>query len=526
MGAEEDPLAALSPDRSDFRLHEIAVTPSPRTPELSQRRWRVLVIASLGVFMVTLDSSILAVALPVMGTQLHLTFSEALWVQAAYILIITILVIPIGRMAERRGLLRSYALGVLLFGLFSVVAALSPGGLFLILARVFQGIGGALVLTTSAAIITAAFPPQERGRALGLNMMAATIGLTLGPPLGGLIVTHLGWRWIFLINAPVAVATLAGGWDLLGAERRDRANALTSPEYRARSSRIDFTGATLLGMLLAALFVPLIFSPLWGWVSGRTLGPLVAAAILLVLFVIVEGRVDDPILDLGLFRHNRVFAAATTASLLYHGASYGVTIFTAVFLEVVQGRSAQLAGLILLTQPAVMTCVTPFAGWLSDRFGSHGLSAVGMVVTAAGTGQLALATSTAPIWRIFAALATLGLGLSLFSSPNFSAIMGSVDRSHLGVASGVFATTRFCGQGISIAILGAIAASKLGPTGGRVILLGKSAGVNNAQAFAAGYREAMLVGAGLAIVGALISLVRERKPESQKLREPQVLPPL
>ncbi len=394
------------------------------------------------------------------------------------------------------------------------------------MARVFQGIGGALVLTTSAAIITAAFPPQERGRALGLNMMAATIGLTLGPPLGALIVTQLGWRWIFFINAPDAIATLAGGWDLLGAERRERATALASLEHRPGSSRIDFKGAALLGMLLAALFVPLIFSPLWGWTSGRTLGPLAAAAILVVLFLITESRVDDPILDLGLFRRNRVFAASTIASLLYHGTSYGVTVFTAVFLEVVQGHSAQLSGLILLTQPAVMTLVTPFAGRLSDRFGPHGLSAAGMVVMAAGTGQLALVTPVTSIGPIFAALATLGLGLSLFSSPNFSAIMGSVDRSQLGVASGVFATTRFCGQGVSIAILGAIAASKLGPTGGRVILLGKSAGVNNAQAFAAGYREAMLVGAGLALAGALISLVRERRPESRELRESQVIPPL
>ncbi len=123
MEANDDPLAALSPDCSDFRLNEIAAAPRERTHELSLRRWRILVIASLGVFMVTLDSSILAVALPVIGTQLHLTFSEALWVQAAYILIITILVIPVGRLAERRGLLRAYALGVLLFGLFSVVAA-------------------------------------------------------------------------------------------------------------------------------------------------------------------------------------------------------------------------------------------------------------------------------------------------------------------------------------------------------------------------------------------------------------------
>ena len=260
---------------------------------------------------------------------------------------------------------------------------------------------------------------------------------------------------------------------------------------------------------------------------SRTIAPLAGAVVLAVVFVLVENRTRDPILDLGLFRQSRVFAAANAASLLYNAAAYGVTIFTAVFLEVVQGRSAQVAGLVLLVQPGVMTLVTPIAGRLSDRLGSRGLSTLGMVVTAAGTGQLALISASAPTWQVVAALATLGLGLAIFSTPNFSAIMGSVDRSELGVASGLFATARFCGMGVSIAILGAIAASRLGREGGRVILLGASAGVSNAEAFAIGYREAMLVGTGFAVVGALVSLVRERETaEVQPLPEAGATEPL
>lgn len=506
-------------------MHDVPAAKGRTASELEQRRWRVLVIASVGVFMATLDSSIVAVALPVIGPHLRLTYSEALWVQAAYILIITVLLIPVGRLAERNGLMRVYTLGVLLFGLFSVVAALSPNGLFLVIARVFQGVGGALLFTTSAAIVTAAFPPAERGRALGFNVMAATIGLMLGPPLGGLIVTHLGWRWIFLLNAPVAAVTLLAGWDLLGAERRDRAAEHKLTGVSRGSNRIDTMGAALLGALLAALFVPLIFSPLWGWANGWTIGLLCAAAVLAGVFIFVEDRVEDPVLDLGLFRRNRVFAGANAASVLYHASTYGVTIFTAVFLEVVQGHSAQRAGLILLTQPAVMTLFTPLAGRLSDRLGSHGLAAGGMVLMAAGTGQLAFVSSSASLGRVLVALATLGLGLALFSAPNLSAVMGSVERSQLGVASGVFATMRFCGQGVSIAMLGAIAASKLGPAGGRVILLGASAGVGSGQAFAAGYRLAMFVGSGLAIVGALTSLVREKGQERREQWEPQIIPP-
>jgi len=513
-------------DRSKGRLQDASSIDEQHASELQRRRWRVLVIASVGVFMATLDSSIVAVALPAIGPHLRLSYSDALWVQAAYILVVTVLVIPIGRLADRHGPMRLYVLGVLLFGIFSVVAALSPNGLFLVIARGFQGIGASMPITTSAAIVTMAFPPAERGRALGLNVMVATVGLTLGPPLGGLIVTHLGWRWIFLLNAPIAAATLVAGWDLLGAERRDRAAEQLRDGVSEIRRRIDSLGAALLGLVLATLFVPLIFSPLWGWANGKTIGLLATAVVLTAVFFRVESHMVDPFLDLDLFRRNRAFAAASATGFLFSGATYGVTIFTAVFLEVVQRHSAERAGLILLIQPAVTTAVAPFAGRLSDRFGSPRLAAIGMLIVAIGTGQLALVTSSSTIWRVLAALAVLGLGTAFFIAPNLSEVMGSVHRSELGVASGVRFTMGYCGQGMSIALLGAIAASRLGPAGGRVILLGESAGVASAQAFASGYREAMLVGAGLAVVAIVVSLAGRPRRQTQELRDPQIIPPL
>jgi len=266
--------------------------------------------------------------------------------------------------------------------------------------------------------------------------------------------------------------------------------------------------------MLTALFVPLIFSPLWGWDNWAVIAPLASVIVFAALFVYAENRTAEPILDLGLFKRSRVLTSMTLASILYMAAAYGVPIFTAVFLVVVQGRSAQLAGFVLLLQPAVLSLLTPLAGRLSDRYGSRGLTALGMLVTAGGMVQLAAFTVSTSIWQVLAATGTLGLGIALFSTPNFSAIMGSVERSELGVASGMFATSRFCGMGISIAVLGAIAASKLGPEGGRVILLGARAGVENAQAFAAGYREAMLAGAGFTVAGAFVSLIRERRKAS------------
>lgn len=486
------------------------VPPAGRRSELTERKRRLLVVSSIGVFMATLDSSILAVALPQVSADLGLSFSAALWVQVSYLLVVTVLLIPVARWGEKRGMFFVYWVGNLVFAVFSVATGFAFDGPSLIVARIFQAVGGAFIVATSAAIVAAAFPPQERGRALGLNMMGSTLGLTFGPPLGGLIVAHLGWQWIFFIKVPVALVTLVAGWDLLGAERRDlaaRAQAAARPASARRS--IDLRGAGLLALLLAALFVPLIFSPLWGWMHPAVIAPLVAVIAIAAAFVYIENRTPDPLLDLRLFKRSRVFTASSVASLLFMAASYGVTIFTAVFLEVVQGRSTQVTGLILLAQPAVASLGAPFAGRLSDRVGPHGLSAAGLVVMAAGTLQLGLLRVDSSAGALVAALATLGLGIAIFSTPNFSAIMGSVDRSQLGIASGIFTTSRFCGMGVSVAVLGAIAASKLGPEGGRVILLGAQAGVENAQAFAAGYREAMWFSTGFALVGVLVSLIRE-----------------
>jgi MFS family permease len=201
----------------------VVMSPGTGVSELTERRRLLLVVSSIGVFMATLDSSILAVALPQVSADLHLSFSIALWVQVSYLLVVTVLLIPVARWGERRGMFFVYWVGNLLFAIFSVAAGFAFNGAFLIGARLCQAVGGAFIVATSAAIVAAAFPPHERGRALGLNMMGSTLGQTFGPPVGGLIVAHMGWQWIFFIKVPVAVITLIAGWGLLGAERRDRA---------------------------------------------------------------------------------------------------------------------------------------------------------------------------------------------------------------------------------------------------------------------------------------------------------------
>ncbi len=480
--------------------------PPSKEPELERRRWYVLIVMSIGTFMVPFDTTIVAVAIPTMGASLHLNYSYALWTQAAYLLVTSMLLIPTGRMADSKYPLRCNLLGTVIFGLGSVVAGLAPTGFVMIVGRLIQGAGGAFVFSTATGIISAVFPSVERGRAIGLNLTASYLGLMAGPVVGGLIVSHLNWRWIFFINLPITVAMLGAGWPLVVAEHRSweearaRVNRGSLPAVR-RS--VDWLGAVLLGGVLGALFFPLTFSPFWGWIILNTVGLLTAAVIFLVSFVIWEQNAAEPMLDLGLIRKNRVFVTACMAAFFASTAVMAVVTLVAVFAEVVQGYSPQTTGLMLLVQPVIMAVVAPFAGRLSDRIGSRLLACLGPLVIAAGMAQLAFASASAG--RMIIGLATCGLGLALFSPPNMSAIMGSVDRFQLNLASGFQATMRYSGQGFSIAVLGSIAARKLGSTGAGVIFLGDSATPASAAAFGEGFREAMLVGAGIAIVAAAAS---------------------
>jgi EmrB/QacA subfamily drug resistance transporter len=474
------------------------------TPEDAyRRRWQLLALTSVGSFIVPFDGSVVSVALPSIGADLQLSFSASIWVQAAYLLTTAVLLIPVGRLADQHGRVRFYLLGIAVFTLSSLFCAVSMNGAWLIGGRIVQGMGASLLFATAAAIVTAVFPPSERGRALGVNVMAVYIGLSLGPPLGGLLVDTLGWRSIFVINLPIGIIVFL--WGLMMLPRSERLR---------EAPRVDWAGTTLLGAFLVSLLVPLSFAPEWGWGDQLTTGLLVLAAATLVGFIVVERRVKDPVLDLDLLLHNRLFAAANLAALLNYMALYAITVLTAIYLVIVQGRSASATGLLILSQPLIMAVLSPFSGRLSDRIGSRVLTTGGMVTIAAGMVLLAMMPEQAPVWQVAARLGLVGLGMAAFSAPNASAIMGSVRRDQLSVASAFMGTMRTSGQALSVALLGGIAASQLGRLGGRLLFThgrdGGAAGLA-AQAvsgYAQGYRYAMLTGAALALVGAAVSLTR------------------
>jgi MFS family permease len=498
--------------------------------DLRRRRWELLALTSVGAFMSPLDGAITSVALPVISPDLGLSFSASMWVQAVYLLVTAVLLIPLGRLADRRGRVRFYLLGIAVYCTGSLLCALSMSGAWLISSRALQGVGSALLGATAAAIVTAVFPPQERGRALGINVMAVYLGLSVGPPLGGFLTDAFGWQSIFLINVPIGAFVFAWGWRLLPRDEGARVGAPAGPagpgaaapaapaapssRPQAPAQRPDVAGTALLGAFLIALLVPLTFAPQWGWIGARSVVLLLLAVATLVAFVLVERRAADPVLDLDLLLHNRLFAAANSAALLNYMALYAISILTAVFLEVVQDRSASLTGWIMLSQPIMQAALAPLAGRLSDRVGSRVLATVGMLLTATGMALLGSMPADAGLPRVIASLAVVGVGLASFSAPNTSAVMGSVRRDQLSLAGAFLATMRVTGMALSVAILGGIAASQLGRLGGRLIFShgkGDGLGALGAQAvadFALGYRYAMYTGAALAVLGALVSLTR------------------
>ena len=469
--------------------------------QLHERRWELLAVTSVGAFVTPLQAAIVAVALPAMGPALHLSFAAAIWVQAVFLLAMAVLLIPLGRLADQYGRVHFYLAGIVVFSVGSLLCGLSTSALWLILSRIVQGAGAALLSVTSAAIVTAVFPPQERGRALGYNVMAVYIGLSIGPPLGGFLVDAVGWRWIFFVNIPIGIVVLVWGWLLLPRGER---------EQRA-APRPDYAGAALLGAFLICLLVPLTFAPEWGWASARSLSLLALSALSFLAFVAVQLRVSDPVLDLGLVLHNRLFAAANLAALLNYMALSAISLLTAIFLEVVQGRSAATTGWLMLSAPVMQVLLSPSAGRLSDKVGSRVLTTTGMLLTAAGMVMLAAMPATAGVPLIVASLAVTGMGLAAFSAPNVSAIMGSVQRRQLGIASAFLATMRVTGQALSVAVLGGIAAGQLGAVGGRLLLtrhVGGALAQDAVRSFIYGFRLAMITGAALAAVGAAVSLTR------------------
>lgn len=438
-----------------------------------------------GAYVSALSGSIVNTILPLLTQAFNTDVATIQWVVTVYLLFQSGFLLSFSRLGDLRGHKSIYTKGLAIFVGSSVLCGLAPSPIFLVGSRALQAIGGSMIFATSPAILTRAFPAQQRGRALGFQATMIYLGLASGPPLGGWLADVLSWRAIFYVNLPVGLIALALSlrfipWD--------------APSGHDR--RFDRAGAATYVLGLIALLLALNQGHAWGWTSPAVLGCLAIGLVLLGLFGAIERRVPSPMLDLDLFRRRAFSAPVLSAVLNYMSVS---TTFFLVPFYLIQGRgmSPAQAGVILAAQPIVMALTASFSGALSDRVGSRLPATLGMAVLSAGLFLLARAGEATPLAYVAGALAIIGLGIGLFTSPNSSAMMGAVPSERRGVASGILATARTLGNVLGIGVAGAIFSTVLAAAGG-----GGAAAV--VEAVSAG----LAVAAAVALLGAITSASR------------------
>jgi len=415
----------------------------------------VLLVVGFGTLLSTLAGSSVNLALPVIGKELGIAVELLRWVVLAFMVVVAVLLLGAGRASDLWGHRAIYQAGFVVFGAASLVSGLARSFWTLVLGRALQGAGAALNMSASPALLTSSFPAAQRGRALGLLATATYVGLTIGPPLGGLVIDRVGWRWIFLFNVP-ATATMV----LLG--------QLCLPRGQRRQVRFDLPGMLTLLLGMPLLLVALTQGQEWGWDAWPTLASGAAGLLLLGVFVRVELTRTSPLLDLRLFRAP-VFTGATLAALGNYIALFVPIILLPFYLLEALQVSPALAGALLSCMPLVMALIATPSGWLSDRVGTRGLSVVGLAVLTVGLTGLSLfgvrpagagSLLTLGLW-----LGVMGLGTGIFITPNSSALMGAAPQESQGIAGGVMALARTVGMTVGVSVGTAVFRSAGGRTG-------------------------------------------------------------
>lgn len=449
----------------------------PRSP------WLVFSAVSVGTFMSTLDGSIVNVALPTLAVELGAPIDRLEWIVAGYLLTLSVTLLVAGKLGDLFGHRGVYAVGLLLFTAGSGLCGAAPSLWALVAARVLQALGASLTMAVGPAVLTAVFPAAQRGRALGALASAVSIGLTVGPPLGGLIIQALSWRWIFFVNLPIGLAGTAWALRVLPASRR------------SRGGRFDSVGALLLAAVLGIGIVALDTLPDR---SVQTLPLLLLGAGAAVLLALHLRRAAEPILDAAVVMTPGV-GSGLLAGLLSYVAMFSQTLLTPFLLARVFGLPPGGVGAILISVPVAMAVAAPFAGWLADRFGGRALPTFGAGLLAVALYGLSVAGPGTWLPFVAGCLALAGAGMGFFQAPNNSAVMGAIPRPKLGSGGGLLATSRNVGMAIGVAIAGSLFALRSG------------AGLE-AATFMPGYALALRAGAAVAIAAGLLSLFTRVAP--------------
>ncbi len=417
------------------------MTVSPDSKTANPSPTVILFVVASVQFLTPFMMSAMGVALPAIGREFKAGAVHLGLIEMVYILAVTLLLLPAGRYADIHGRKKMFIAGASVMTIATLMLAMSTGIRLFIALRFFQGVGAAMITSTSVAIITSVMPRERLGQAMGIIIACVYVGLSAGPTLAGVMITHCGWRWIFYAAVPVELAALLLTLMKLKGEWAD-----------AAGQRFDWEGSLI---YMAALF-GLIFGIIN--LKEMVIAPWIAAAggAGLILFLFYESKSDSPLLDVRLLATNRVFTFSNIATWINYAACFGLIFFFSLYLQSVKGLSAQATGLILVIQPIVQALFSPISGRLADRYPPAQIATIGMAICTIDLVMAVFITPETPMFMIYIILALIGLGFGLFSSPNTTAIMSSVEAEHYGIAASLMATMRGAGMLTSMTIITAV----------------------------------------------------------------------
>lgn len=473
------------------------------------RPWWALAGACAGLFVLMLDSTVVALALPAIRTDIGATSTGLQWVMNVYLLALAVFVVTAGRLGDIFGRRRIFVYGSVAFGLGSALAGAAGDEHVLIAARAIQGLGGAAMLSLSLAIVCDAFPRSEQARALGIWAGVSAVALAIGPVAGGILV-EIDWRLIFWLNLPVIVVGLVITL-IAASESRD----ITS------TRRVDLPGLLTLSVGLTALVLALVQSRNWGWASADTLGMLGLGVIVLVAFWFIEHRVESPIVDFDLFS-NGPFLGASAAAFALVGCYWTVMFFQPQYLQDVAGHSPVVSGLMILPVTLPMVAISPQSGRLIKRFGARMPMTIGMLCAAAGMLVLTQMEANSGYGLLLVGYLLFGIALGLVYAPMSTAAMAAMPAEKSGIASGVLSMTRVLAGAVLLALAGSIVSSlEAGQLGeSTASLAGGSRSAAARDAFTYGIAHSSWILVGFALSGAALTFALVRDP-----REVPVIPP-
>jgi EmrB/QacA subfamily drug resistance transporter len=456
-------------------------------------RWRALAAVAFGTYMATMDFSIVTVALPTLAREFDRSPDTVVWAILISTLVVTGLTLTAGRAGDLYGRKRVYLAGWVIFTIGMALASFATTFEQLVAVRFLQSVGVALAIANGNAIVTESFKPEHRGQALGTIGAVVGAGLMSGPIFGGLILEFFSWQAIFALRVPIGLAAMLLAWVII---------VPSAPQAASAGRRMDVPGAAALFAGLSAALLAINRGQAWGWSSPQIIALLAVAAVAFVLFLRIESRSASPVVALSLFRERGYSVGVSSLALCFAGQS-AVIFLLPFYLQEVKDFSTGQVGLVVATVPLMMLLLSPFSGRISDRYGFTHQATLGIALVSIGLLALATTTATTPVIVIVAKLAIVGIGTSIFMSPNSATIMNSVTSDRLGTASASVATARNIGNAVGLAlasaVLTAVATASAGYSALRVADLPDDAIVDGVRAafFVAGLAAATAIAASL-----------------------------